>query len=86
MFQKNKTSIVFPKYEDYKIIKDMNRKEEWTSTKLYHEVHPQSGSPAPSLKGQIKPKINFMKSLINVYNLLPKKSCMVKINKFRKCI
>lgn len=53
-------------------------------TKLYHGVHPQWGSPAPSLKGQIKPKISFMKSVVKVYNLLPKKSFMVKINKSRK--
>lgn len=36
------------------------------------------------LKRHIKPKISFIQWLVNVYNLLPKKSCEVKINTFRK--
>lgn len=36
------------------------------------------------LKSQIKPKISFTEWLVNVYDLLPKTSCKVKINTLRK--
>lgn len=50
---------------------------------LQNYTIPQWGSSAPSLKSQIRPKIHFGGSLVNVYNLLLKKSCLVT-NTFRK--